>query len=279
MSSNRVWVHYPFLPNHSEVVYDGPEGCVYFGGDAPANVDDMVWTGASFSVLRPTEPTQRLLVLEPPRVEPISHSDDFLKEFPRVYTFGKTELPNARYYRYGIPPLWPALGNVNLRPWAERKNAVVCVTGNKYPERFERLETYDFVCETIGLEFDVYGRPGFDMPWYRGELPGDSYAKRDLLSQYRYCLALENTFDNPLYLSEKLLDGLVSGCFCQYEGGPVQETYPSIPWDLVGWDSVELLRNSHSHAEYLDVLTRAMPTIRTETSLDPLWRMILEDTK
>jgi hypothetical protein len=273
-----VWVHYPALRHHSEVVYHGAEGVVYFGGAAPAGVMDMVWTGLSFAQVRPLEPAHRLLILEPEIVEPISHSDDFLKEFPLVYTFGKSELVNVKHYRMGIPPLWPQLRQVNYRPWTTRRNAVVCVTGNKYPERLQLLNGYAKLFAAIGLPFDVYGRPGFyDQPYYRGEVQGAAEAKRLLLSQYRYCLALENTCDNELYLTEKLLDGIISGCFCFYYGGPVQESYPEIPWDWVASVEASSPASADDHVEYLGVLTERMHQIRN-INLDPLWRMILEDT-
>lgn len=274
-----VWVYYPQIHHYSATVYDGPEGVVYFGGKEPSRCDDVVFTVDTTLV---DVDRQRLLVLEPAIVEPRLHDDDVLSRWGRVYTFGKSELPNVRRYRMGMPPLWPGLGALHIHPWESRHNAIACVTGNKYPGRRDRLELYAQAAEQAGLGFHVYGVPGFPAErWYRGAITGTAVHKRELLSWYRYCLALENTFDCGYYLTEKLLDGLVSGCFCFYEGGPVRSQYPELPWEWVQPPLTvgAVLPNAELHRQYLAELLRRLPQISAATSMTPIWRMILEETR
>lgn len=274
----RLWVVYPPLRHHSERVYRGEEGEAYFGGECPYGATKTVWTDAAIDsalLLGPSE--QTLLVLEPPIVSPRAHDNGLLKQFKRVYTFGDSDLPNVTHYRMGLPPLWPSLGNVNLRPWRDRKDAIVCVTGNKYAERQDAVRDMATVAESLGLGFDVYGRPGFDgEPWYRGEVQGGAESKRLLLSQYRYCLALENTTHLPRYLTEKLLDGMVSGCFCFYVGAVMQE-YPEIPWEWVMTGGSKKPQAA-DHENYLIALTESISDLR-RVNLDPVWRQLLVEAQ
>lgn len=271
----KVFVCYPYTNTYIKV-YGNDVGEVYFGSGAPwvGTIGKVIYTDYSYRTHN--LPSDRLLVLEPPRVCPLSHEDEHLKTFERVYTFGKSELKNVQHYRYGIPPLWPEVTEINTRPWDGRHDKVVCVTGNKYPERVKLLDAYDKLFRTLRLGLDVWGRPGFEgKSWYRGEIAGGPEQKRELLSTYRYCLALENTCMKR-YLSEKLLDGLAAGCFCFYYGGADAEFYPEVPWRWVN-TTFSSTHNSTRHDFYLRYLTDCLSDLN-RLNFNYVWKMILEDS-
>lgn len=274
----KIYVHYPYS-NYVKVYEDG-NGVVLFGSDTCRDFGNPRWSSGEIiftdhTNIRYKPPPNKLLVLEPPRVCPLSHEDEYLKTFERVYTFGNSELENVRHYRYGIPPLWPEVTEIITRPWNERINKVCCITGNKYPERVAFLHAYANFFKTLGLDLDVWGVPGFEgLPWYRGEVPGGPKEKREWLSKYRYCLALENTCMKR-YLSEKLLDGLASGCICFYYGGADKDFYPEVPWHWVS-NSMQLGFTVFSHQRYLSSLEKALPDLK-QLNFTSVWRQILTD--
>jgi GT2 family glycosyltransferase/Flp pilus assembly protein TadD/predicted O-methyltransferase YrrM len=98
-------------------------------------------------------------------------------------------------------------------PFATRRNAICLIAGNKASgipgENYSRRAGYArWFYDRSDIPFDVYGRPPFDLPNYRGALEPFS-RKLETLGKYRYALTLENTY-HPVwsrgYVSEKLLD-------------------------------------------------------------------------
>jgi hypothetical protein len=135
-------------------------------------------------------------------------------------------------YDHVVEPFWSR---------SDRLNKLVNITGNHNP-RFRRPEFYSKRIEAMAAlsEFDavdLYGR-GWDRWWSRQSMwlpywkfrrqlmsihKGPCDSKLETLSQYRFCLCLENT---PMkgWLTEKLFDCLYSGTVPVYWGAPDIET-------------------------------------------------------
>lgn len=283
--SKVVWIQYPFLPDHSEMVYDSSEGEVWFGGDPPDGVTSVVLTQQSSAQTVASCERFRMLVLEPPCVVPFAHTKEWCRKFRKVYTFNRQMFgPNIVHYRTGIPPLWPELPKtINKTPWEDRVNGVVAVMGNKYPWRVEELQRMHALCQDCGMYLTVYGRPAFNgrdcQWWYRGELPAEK--KLETLANYRYCYCPENSSIND-YLTEKLPEAMAAGCLPIYYGAD-PASYPEIPWLWVDTTSVydstlKFNNRSEDHSLYLQTLEHYWEDIRHALSADRLYEMILRDS-
>ena len=70
-----------------------------------------------------------------------------------------------------------------------------------------RIETAQWFYRNSTIPFDVYGKPPFELPNYRGIIPDGE--KLSVLKQYRFSLCFENT-NHPVlsagYITEKILD-------------------------------------------------------------------------
>ena len=94
-------------------------------------------------------------------------------------------------------------------PPNKRKDRICCITSNKTKSdgHKDRIELID-QCMDEMLPLDLYG-VGFSAV----------QDKFDVLNQYKYALVIENSIEKN-YFSEKILDGLISGCRVIYCGCP-----------------------------------------------------------
>jgi hypothetical protein len=217
-----------------------------------------------------------LLLLEPPLVERFAYTKDLWAQARFVLTFvemlpdGRPLPSNAVGYRYAVPPLWPELGPLCRRPWAERRNAMVAVMGNKYGRRVHMLDYVHERCLDHGIEFEVYGRPGFyDRPYYRGPIED----KRALLEQYRWCYCPENSF-HANYLSEKLPEAVLAGCVPVID---MPECYAEVYYGTFPWFYVQGINSFHNvtadtHRLFLSEVHEE--TIRREMRTEAIWNAV-----
>jgi len=122
-----------------------------------------------------------------------------------------------------------------------KTKSISAIVSTKYqdPGHILRLDFLKFVDEmTItdplnGLPIDVYGNGNrFHLSNYCGALPNRN--KLDGLLPYRYTIAVENQAI-PNYFTEKVIDGLLSGCLVFYWGCPnILDYFPGaiIPIDF-----------------------------------------------
>lgn len=90
-------------------------------------------------------------------------------------------------------------------------------TGHK--KRIDFLKYLD----SKSFEIDIYGKTNdHDFSKYKGALP--TFHKEDGLLPYKYTFASEN-FAEHNYVTEKLIDAILSECLCFYWGCPNLESY------------------------------------------------------
>jgi len=164
-----------------------------------------------------------LLMLEPTVVLPGEFDEGVWQHFD--YIIGLFDAFVGRYKNYrkirfphfdlaAKPPTERPDMREALYPLQGRKNAVCMISGNKSSHvsgelYSKRLELARWFSQHSRIPFDVYGRPAFKLPNYRGEIPPGE--KLEVLKQYRYSLCFENTNDPVLsagYVTEKILDCL-----------------------------------------------------------------------
>jgi hypothetical protein len=147
------------------------------------------------------------------------------------------------------------------------------IQSDKYldPGQVLRIDFIKFL-EKSGVPVDVYG--GNQHKWhdYKGTLP---YQKKDDgLFPYKYTFAAENNAIKN-YISEKLVDAIVSECLCFYWGCPNVESWIDskayIKLDLNDFDgSLEIIRTAMTNQEWekrLPIIQHEKKRILTELSL------------
>jgi GR25 family glycosyltransferase involved in LPS biosynthesis len=114
------------------------------------------------------------------------------------------------------------------------------------------------------VEFDLYGRDNkYNLKEYKCSLP---YHNKDLgLEQYRYTVAIENTFKGG-YFTEKILDGILSECVVFY----------------LGCTNISSYINPEAFIQLSGDLQNDLDTITLYTKDDTLWnekKYIIRDEK
>ena len=102
-------------------------------------------------------------------------------------------------------------------------NKVSWVSGELYSKRVEAALWF---CSNSDIFFDVYGRPPYLLPNYKGSVDNDK--RLSVLAKYRYNWCFENT-DHPVFaagfIAEKILDCLETRTVPIYLGNPNIEKY------------------------------------------------------
>jgi hypothetical protein len=112
----------------------------------------------------------------------------------------------------------------------DRRNKAIAVVSNHGGSPLKAHPDIRFRNQLITSPLvDLFGRAGwrryrphwYSLPrtplYYQGELPGDwpGEQKRQLLSQYRVCVCLEN-MNEPGYFTEKFVEAVAAGCIPVY---------------------------------------------------------------
>jgi GR25 family glycosyltransferase involved in LPS biosynthesis len=115
--------------------------------------------------------------------------------------------------------------------------------------------------ESVQCEIDIFGSDNYEsFTQYLGALP--FFDKRDGLFPYRYTIAVENNSENN-YVTEKLVDAILSECLAFYWGCPNLEdiidpdSFIRLPLDDLA-ASASLIQEAITNDEY----SRRLPAIR-----------------
>jgi|GEM_PF-568943 len=279
------------------------ESCLVLYNDIPAALPDPA--DARKSVL---------LAWESPLVKPQNFDRDSHARFERVYTYDDRLVDGKKYRKLFYTQRFPDSLDFHLRPAPEKFMCVIA--GNKssmhplelYSERLRTIKWYE---ENHPEELDLYGF-GWNERVFRGpkivralnrigaarkacvrdkrsSYRGKADDKRSVFGRYRFALCYENIRDIPGYITEKLLDAMLSGCVPIYWGAPnVSDFVPSDCFiDRRKFSSEEEMYrflvkiNNNSHENYRDRIRNflnsdASRVFRTENFVDEMARMVLE---
>ena len=184
-----------------------------------------------------------------------AHGDKFHKIlFPRADISGKNPVTAIQSQRELLYQL------------SGRKNAICMISGNKsshVPGELysKRVEVAQWFAEHSKIPFDIYGKPPFALPNYRGEIPAGE--KLSVMKQYRYSLCFENTSHPVLsagYITEKILDCLETRTIPIYLGASNIEQYipPECFIDFrkfADFRELDMYLNSISATKYKEYIT------------------------
>ena len=135
------------------------------------------------------------------------------QEYSRIsYLIGDPErtfsvAPGTKYKRLFLPSV---LTNPQLETWEERLDRI-CWIGRPLPERIRLAKKINQL--DIGL--DLYSRKPWPLPNWKGYAEDEIQISR----KYKYRIVFENSLRN-LYHSEKLFNGIKSGCVTFYLADP-----------------------------------------------------------
>lgn len=134
--------------------------------------------------------------------------------------------------RFRIPHI-THFESLKMNERKDRKERAIAIVSNHGgpPARRHPDITYRNTLITLP-EVDLFGRAGwkrYRKHWYSfpkapsnycGEIPGDwpGTEKRNLLSQYKVCICLEN-MNEPGYFTEKFVEAISAGCIPVYRAG------------------------------------------------------------
>ena len=182
-----------------------------------------------------------VLIAEPLVVLPGQYNEDVWAHFDHGFTF--CDAPIERDSRFTKVLSWMGDWSAEtvitedlrererLYPIEGRQNSICMINGNKCSwvsgELYsKRAEAALWFCCNSDMPFDVYGRPPFLLPNYKGGVLDE--ARLSVIAQYRYNWCFKNT-DHPVfglgYVAEKILDCLETRTVPIYLGNPNIENY------------------------------------------------------
>ncbi len=176
-----------------------------------------------------------LLLAEPLVVLPGQYNGDIWDHFDHTFTF--CDMPIERDRGFTKVLTWRGdwseetaitedmRERESLFPIEGRQNSICMINGNKCSwvsgELYsKRAEAALWFWDNSDVPFDVYGRPPFLLPNYKGGLEDD--VRLPMLGRYRYNWCFENT-DHPVFglmHGEKILDCLETRTVPIYLGNP-----------------------------------------------------------
>jgi len=149
---------------------------------------------------------------------------EFYEPYSVVYTFDDDLVDGKKFLKFYYPVLKPRIPNV---PSFEEKKLFTMVAGNWIPERVKIL---DFFAQKPNGEFEFYGHAPsqyWTHEMYHGHIGGyySSDQKLEVIKNYRFCFAFENTHTTPGYITEKIFDVFGAGAVPIYWGPNNVEKY------------------------------------------------------
>lgn len=168
-----------------------------------------------------------LFIWEPPTIFPLIYKPSNLKRFKKIYTWDDSLVDNKKFFKFYYPALRSMRADVV--PFKDKK-LLAFVFSNKaiapiderdlYPARKALIEFFETKEEG---EFECYGR-GWEHLGYKN-YKGIAESKSDVIKNFRFTVAYENTKDLPGYVTEKIFDAFEAGSVPIYWGAPNIEQY------------------------------------------------------
>ena len=182
-----------------------------------------------------------LFLAEPYVILPGSYNEDIWRHFDHIFTIYDALVERDERFskivlcRHGWAGAEEAITeDLSLRerlyPLEGRQNAICMVNGNKFSwvsgELYsKRIEAALWFCCNSDIFFDVYGRPPYLLPNYKGGV--ENGGRLPLLAKYKYNWCFENT-NHPVFglgYVDKILDCLETRTVPIYLGNPNIEKY------------------------------------------------------
>ncbi|HUT43054.1 MAG TPA: hypothetical protein VMW95_01855 [Desulfobacterales bacterium] len=118
--------------------------------------------------------------------------------------------PGQKFRRLYFPSLW---SDPHVETWNQRLDKI-CWIGRPLPERIRLAKKI----ESMGIDIDIYSKE----PWPSKSWKGYAVDEIETSQKYKYRIVFENSLKN-LYHSEKLFNGIRSGCVTFYLADPELE--------------------------------------------------------
>ncbi|MBM3201219.1 MAG: hypothetical protein FJZ56_02285 [Chlamydiae bacterium] len=189
---------------------------------------DYLFQAVPEKELKKVKLEQRMnIMFEPPSVFPTMYNPHNYELFHKIFTFDDRLVDGVKFIKYRYPSMRPM--DKNLIPFEERKFAC-CFFGNKTSQYkgelySEREKLVRFFQKNHPKDLDFYGT-GWSKTLYPTYL-GAPENKKEVLKQYKFSFAFENTKDVPGYITEKIFDCFEAGVVPIYLGSPtVEEEIP-----------------------------------------------------
>lgn len=200
------------------------------------------------SILKPEVSGRKLLYIwESPLYNKGNYTEENYRKFEKVLGYAPLPTPNYQYFPYSIESVDADSCRIIGEEEFRRRKLSCMITSNKlikgngYDLRYEIVDYF----ESKPDKFDLYG-----VDWifhglskaarmalgkkYAAHPPknyqGPCESKRETFNQYRFGFAIENQYQFPGYVSEKLFDVLTSDCVPVYTGSNILEG--TVPKDL-----------------------------------------------
>jgi hypothetical protein len=165
-----------------------------------------------------------LFAFEPPPICGLHESNILpLLDVDRIFTWRDDIVDHRKVLKVNEPRTNLLADGAHFIPYSKRR-MLVTITGNKdssHPKSLYKKRRYLMkTLSAAGIELDLYGM-GWDAsrdPAIKSLWKGTIGDKLPIQSQYKFTLCLENAFDYPGFVSEKIFDAFSSGSIPIYYG-------------------------------------------------------------
>lgn len=233
-----------------------------------------------------------LIIFESEVIRPDNWDKGKHRFFNKIFTWNDNFIDEKKYFKINFPQEIRTTIDKNLR---NKKKMFVLIAGNKlkkhtqelYSERikaikwFEKYHPEDF--DLYGIGWDKYVTRNRYFNFILSKFPrvqvylaneyksyrGPVSSKYQTLATYKYAICYENARDFPGYITEKIIDCLMSGCVPIYWGANnIIQYVPSDCFiDKRDFDTYESLYEyiaSINDYEYMDYLRRIEAFLHTK---------------
>lgn len=167
---------------------------------------------------------KRILFLwEPSSTVPNNNNLDYHNYFSKIYTWDDDLVDNQTYFKFYYPVLRPMIAPKKFST-KKLSTMISCNKTSSHPDELysERLKVIEYFEGHKEGCFDLYGK--WWPEWFRN-YHGQVVTKSDVLQNYKFSFAYENTRDIPGYITEKIFDCFYAGTVPIYWGASNVETY------------------------------------------------------
>lgn len=172
--------------------------------------------------------------------------------------------------------------NLMIEEIKKERDILSSIVSSKYydPGHRKRVDFLKYIDSKMNV--DIYGSNIFNWNHYKGQLP--SHCKDDGLLPYKYTFNVENN-DIKNYLTEKIVDGILTECLTFYHGCPNISDYideNAYVWlDLDDFESdyqkMKSMIENDEWSKRIDVIRKEKKKILNELQFFPRLKKIIEE--